>query len=218
MTKIYEIGPFRLDAGNGVLTRDGTPAALGSRAVAVLAVLVEEAHQFVPKASIMDAAWPGLVVEENNLAVQVAAIRRVLAQAPAASAGSRRSSIVVIGCWAGRGADGRPTSRNERPAVNRRGADLSNGRERELGVAAVSEEPPRCRRWRRRNWQDPAALQAAAEVVDAYRDGVWLAEWVFRDPALVPTTVAQALECGATGTPVTESLRAISSRARCCWS
>ena len=38
------------------------------------------------------------------------------------------------------------------------------------------------------------ALQVAAEVVDAYRDGVWLVELgAITDPLLVPTAVAQAL-------------------------
>jgi adenylate cyclase len=79
---IYEIGPFRLDATTGVLVKAGVPAALGSRAVAVLTSLVKRANEYVSKASLMDTAWPGLVVEESNLSVQVSAIRRVLAQAP----------------------------------------------------------------------------------------------------------------------------------------
>ncbi|TMG83640.1 MAG: hypothetical protein E6H76_14740 [Betaproteobacteria bacterium] len=54
------------------------------------------------------------------------------------------------------------------------------------------------------------ALQVAAEVIDAYRDGVWLAELgSIRDPSLVPTTVAQALGVPErSGTPPIESLRA----------
>ena len=54
------------------------------------------------------------------------------------------------------------------------------------------------------------ALQAAAEVIDAYRDGVWLAELgSIRDPSLVPTTVAQSLGVPErSGTPPIESLRA----------
>ena len=77
----YEIGPFQLDPEAGVLSRDGAPTALGARAVAVLKTLVEHANEFVPKGRILDAAWPNLVVEEANLAVQIGAIRRVLAQA-----------------------------------------------------------------------------------------------------------------------------------------
>jgi predicted ATPase len=78
----YEIGPFRLDKNARVLTRGDDPAPLGPRAVAVLAALVERPNEIVTKASILEAAWPGLAVEENNLAVQISAIRRVLAQAP----------------------------------------------------------------------------------------------------------------------------------------
>jgi len=69
-----------LDAGTGVITRAGTPVALGRRAVAVLTVLVRSAPEYVSKTSIIEAAWPGLVVEEGNLAVQISSIRRVLAQ------------------------------------------------------------------------------------------------------------------------------------------
>ncbi len=96
MTRIYDIGPFRLDSEAGVLTKAGTPTALGSRAVAVLATLVERPNQYVPKAGIMDAAWPGVVVEESNLAVQISALRRVLSQAPGGDVGSRRWPGAVI--------------------------------------------------------------------------------------------------------------------------
>ena len=82
MRKLYALGPFRLDAEARALTCDGNPVALGARAVAVLATLVSRATDYVPKAEIMDAAWPGLVVEEANLAVQISAIRRVFAGVP----------------------------------------------------------------------------------------------------------------------------------------
>ena len=65
-----------------MLTQDGAPVALGPRAVAVLTTLVMRMNEFVQKAAILDAAWPGIVVEESNLPVQISAIRRVLSQAP----------------------------------------------------------------------------------------------------------------------------------------
>jgi DNA-binding winged helix-turn-helix (wHTH) protein len=80
MRPVYELGPFRLHPTAGVLTYDGVPQPLGARGVAVLAVLVEGANEYVSKEAIIDAVWMGLVVEESNLAVQVSAIRRVLAQ------------------------------------------------------------------------------------------------------------------------------------------
>ena len=52
------------------------------------------------------------------------------------------------------------------------------------------------------------ALQVAAEVIDAYRDGVWLVELgSISDPLLVPTSVAQVLGVQErTGTPLTDTL------------
>jgi predicted ATPase/DNA-binding winged helix-turn-helix (wHTH) protein/Tfp pilus assembly protein PilF len=47
----------------------------------MLQLLVERSNQYVSKAELLDAAWPGVVVEEANLSVQMSAIRKVLAQA-----------------------------------------------------------------------------------------------------------------------------------------
>jgi DNA-binding winged helix-turn-helix (wHTH) protein len=69
VSKFYEFGPFVLDSQTGALTRSGAPTGLGSRGVAVLAALLEHPSEYVSKSRIMDAAWPGLVVEESNLAV-----------------------------------------------------------------------------------------------------------------------------------------------------
>jgi len=53
---------------------------VGQRAVALLGVLVERAGTPVGKEALIEAAWPGLAVEESNLTVQIAALRRALAQ------------------------------------------------------------------------------------------------------------------------------------------
>jgi predicted ATPase/DNA-binding winged helix-turn-helix (wHTH) protein len=83
MHPVYRFGPFRLESDVRSLTRDGHPTGLGARAVGVLQVLVERSNQYVSKAELLDTAWPGVIVEEANLAVQMSAIRRVLAQGPA---------------------------------------------------------------------------------------------------------------------------------------
>ncbi|MBQ1762686.1 MAG: nitrite reductase small subunit NirD [Aquincola sp.] len=57
---------------------DGQPIALGARAFDLLITLVEQRHRVVSKGELMDQVWPGLVVEENNLQVQISALRRVL--------------------------------------------------------------------------------------------------------------------------------------------
>jgi TolB-like protein len=51
---------------------------LSVRAIALLRALLEANGQPVTKAALMDAAWPGASVEESNLTVQIAALRKVL--------------------------------------------------------------------------------------------------------------------------------------------
>ena len=68
-------GLFRLDEHGGMV-----PVILGSRALEVLGVLVERQGALVPKQAIMDAVWPDTAVEDNNLTVQISALRRVLDQ------------------------------------------------------------------------------------------------------------------------------------------
>ena len=79
MAKAHALGLFRLDAGSGSLLRGTEPTKLGRRAVAVLRVLLKRAGELVPKEMLIEAAWPGLAIEENNLSVQISALRRVLA-------------------------------------------------------------------------------------------------------------------------------------------
>jgi TolB-like protein len=80
MAAAYTFGPFRLDAETDTLFSSGEPLSLGQRAVAVLRVLVERRGIPVSKDALMEAAWAGLTVEENNLAVQIAALRRVFGE------------------------------------------------------------------------------------------------------------------------------------------
>jgi predicted ATPase/DNA-binding winged helix-turn-helix (wHTH) protein len=56
----------------------GMPVALGGRAFEVLRVLVLRRGKLVTKDELLDAAWPGMVVEENNISVQIAALRKQL--------------------------------------------------------------------------------------------------------------------------------------------
>jgi TolB-like protein/Flp pilus assembly protein TadD len=74
----YRFGRFALQPATQRLLFDGEPVTVGPRAFALLLALVERAGQLVPKAALLDLAWPGVVVEENNLQVQVSALRKVL--------------------------------------------------------------------------------------------------------------------------------------------
>jgi adenylate cyclase len=75
-------GPFRLDRAAGVLTRDGEPLPVGQRAIRLLDALLDRRGEVVTKAELMDTAWPDATVEEANLSVQVAALRKALGPAP----------------------------------------------------------------------------------------------------------------------------------------
>ena len=57
---------------------DGQPVALGSRGFDLLRALVAKRDRVVSKDDLLDEVWPGLVVEENNLQVQISGLRRVL--------------------------------------------------------------------------------------------------------------------------------------------
>ncbi len=77
MATIYQFGPFGLDADAGILFRNAEPAMLGQRAVSLLRLLLERAGAPVSKDDLIEAAWPGLSIEDSNLTVQIAALRRV---------------------------------------------------------------------------------------------------------------------------------------------
>jgi TolB-like protein len=82
MATTHQLGPFRLDGQAEILFRGDEPVGLGQRAVTLLRVLVERAGAPVSKDALIEAAWAGLAVEEANLTVQIAAVRRALNQEP----------------------------------------------------------------------------------------------------------------------------------------
>ncbi len=76
--RIYLFGPFRLLTAQGLLLNGGRPVRLGSRALDILIVLLDHAGELVSNRELRDAVWPDTVVMEQNLAVNVAALRRAL--------------------------------------------------------------------------------------------------------------------------------------------
>ena len=78
MLNTYRFGRFALLSDERQLLADGEPVKLGARAFDVLLVLVEHRDRTVTKDELIDWVWPGLVVEENNLQVQISALRKAL--------------------------------------------------------------------------------------------------------------------------------------------
>jgi TolB-like protein/DNA-binding winged helix-turn-helix (wHTH) protein/Flp pilus assembly protein TadD len=79
---IFTFGPFRLDAPAGVVTRDGVKLPLSARAFEVLHMLARREGGTVTRDELLAEVWRGVTVEENNLTVQVSALRRVLGDMP----------------------------------------------------------------------------------------------------------------------------------------
>ena len=74
----FEFGPYRLDARSRVLFRHAQPVPLTPKAFDLLIALVTEHGQIVAKERLMNLVWPGTYIEENNLAVHVSALRKIL--------------------------------------------------------------------------------------------------------------------------------------------
>ena len=75
-------GSFVLDVERGMLLRDGRPLVVSSKGLQLLRVLLEAPGQVLGKTDLMEAAWPGVAVEESNLSVQIAALRKQLGSSP----------------------------------------------------------------------------------------------------------------------------------------
>ena len=78
---IFLFEGFRLDR-RGLFRRDeiaaSAPVEIGSRALDVLCALLQRPGDLISRDEIMAAAWPGVVVEDNNITIQIATLRRVL--------------------------------------------------------------------------------------------------------------------------------------------
>ena len=89
----FEFGPFLLIPEQQLLLEQGEAVRIGRRAFDLLTALVACQGQVVSKAELMSRVWPGLVVEEGNLKVNIAAIRRLLGE----GAGPPRYIATVVG-------------------------------------------------------------------------------------------------------------------------
>jgi Tol biopolymer transport system component/DNA-binding winged helix-turn-helix (wHTH) protein len=77
---IYEFGPFRLDAGEQLLLRDGEAVQLTPKAFDLLLALVERHGHLLPKDELLKLVWPDSFVEEANLASNISQLRKALGE------------------------------------------------------------------------------------------------------------------------------------------
>lgn len=82
LPKIYEFAEFRLDAAKRLLLRDGEVVRLMPKAFDILHVLVSRRGETVSKDELFEAVWNGAFVEENNLNVNISALRKIFREKP----------------------------------------------------------------------------------------------------------------------------------------
>ncbi|MGZ5732760.1 MAG: winged helix-turn-helix domain-containing protein, partial [Caldimonas sp.] len=108
-------GRFEILTTERRLRVDGQPVALGSRAFDLLAALVARRDRVVPKDELIDVVWPGLVVEDNNLQVQISALRKVLGAQAIATVPGRGYQFTVAAPAPGSPPAGAAAAKGPRP-------------------------------------------------------------------------------------------------------
>jgi predicted ATPase/DNA-binding winged helix-turn-helix (wHTH) protein len=91
-------GRFEIRPAQRQLLIDGAPATLGARAFDLLLTLAERRERVVSKAELLDLVWPRVIVEENNLQVQVSALRRLLGPQAIATVPGRGYRFTAPAC------------------------------------------------------------------------------------------------------------------------
>jgi predicted ATPase/DNA-binding winged helix-turn-helix (wHTH) protein len=198
---------------------DGKSAELGGRAFDLLLTLVEQRDRVVGKNELLDLVWPGRVVEENNLQVQISALRRILGAQAIATIPGRGYRFTVVPQSAQALA---PASASMATADRSQGnlpesASILYGRDDELAALLALLRSHRLVTLIGAGGIGKSTLALAAARAERGRwdDGVWLIELApVADPALVPVAVAQALGIQLAGQkePVDEVADALRSR------
>ncbi|HEV8369081.1 MAG TPA: winged helix-turn-helix domain-containing protein [Pyrinomonadaceae bacterium] len=74
----FEFGPFRLDVSERLLSRDGEPVPVTAKVFELLVLLIRNRGHALSKDDLMSKLWPDTIVEENNLTVNMSALRKAL--------------------------------------------------------------------------------------------------------------------------------------------
>lgn len=210
MLPSHRFGRFEVRPLERQLLIDGRPAVLGARAFDVLVVLIEQRDRVVTKHELLDRAWPGLIVEENNLATQVSTLRKLLGAAAIATIpgrGYRFTAAVANRTVAETKApplvDGTMAAPLARIPTNL-AAELPPlyGRDDDLGAIRAFIDAHRLVTIVGPGGIGKTRLAEAAaySLRQHYPDGVWLVELApLTDGAMLPGSVAHALGISLSG-------------------
>jgi predicted ATPase/DNA-binding winged helix-turn-helix (wHTH) protein len=204
---------------------DGEPARLGARAFDVLAVLIERRERLVSKSELLDVVWPDLAVEENNLQVQISALRKLLGADVIATVPGRGykftaalegdpAAVPVVPEKASL-----PTARVEVRTPGNLAVDVAPLYGRELDVQAVQRQVLEHRLVTIAGaggiGKTRAGLAVARALNGGFTDGVWVIELApLADEQLVAASVAQVLghQLRSTGAPLAELVTLLESQ------
>jgi DNA-binding winged helix-turn-helix (wHTH) protein len=78
MGGVISFGPFRLFATERQLKKGDEALQLGGRALDTLIALIERAGEVVTQGELISRVWPDVTVEEANLRVNIASLRKAL--------------------------------------------------------------------------------------------------------------------------------------------
>lgn len=95
MSNNLAFGPFILDRQSGRLLREGQPVAVSSKGLRLLEALLSSPGRVLAKTELMEAAWGDTAVEDSNLSVQIAALRKQLG--PTADGGDWITTVPRVG-------------------------------------------------------------------------------------------------------------------------
>ena len=211
---VYIFAPFRLNPSGRLLTADDMPLKLGGRAFDTLLALVERRERVVTKNELLDIVWPKLVVEENNLQVQVVALRKLLGHHAVATIPGRGYRFTMPVVVEGEAPPAAPpavggelpppplAAATTAPAAPRpvfnlpRRAEPLFGRDADVAAlcAALRESRVVTIAGAGGIGKTRAAEAAALVAHDDFADGIWWVELAsIADPELVPGAVARAL-------------------------
>ncbi len=211
----FRFGDTVIDAAERHVKVGGRPAKLGARAFDLLLALVERRDRVVAKNELLDIVWPKLVVEENNLQVQVGALRKLLgphAIATIPGRGYRFAQPLAEDDPAASNPDAAPAS----APVSVRNGNLPAVTPPLFGRAADLAEVARLVDAHRLVsivgaggiGKTALALAVAASLRERFPDGAWWIELAaLTDGSLVAATVARTVGVGlAPDRPAAEAL------------